>query len=76
MSGADFSMTQSVSPTAVAPGGTITYTETVTNNGPNAAVGATLYQRLLPHPIRCFLRSHRQQDDMSGFSRGSAAQGK
>jgi uncharacterized repeat protein (TIGR01451 family) len=44
VSGADLSMTQSVSPTAVAPGSQITYTETVTNNGPDAAVGAVLYQ--------------------------------
>ena len=43
--GADLSMTQAASPSAVAPGGTITYTETVTNNGPNAATGAVLYQQ-------------------------------
>ena len=51
VSGADLSMTQSVSPMAVAPGGTITYTETVTNNGPNAAVGATLYQHTPPNTV-------------------------
>jgi uncharacterized repeat protein (TIGR01451 family) len=44
VSGADLAMTQSVSPTAVAPGAQITYSETVTNNGPDAAVGAVLYQ--------------------------------
>ncbi len=41
---ADVAMTQSASPTAVASGAQITYTETVTNNGPDAAVGAVLYQ--------------------------------
>ena len=45
VSGADLAMTQTASATAVAAGGTITYTETVTNNGPNAAIGATLYQQ-------------------------------
>jgi uncharacterized repeat protein (TIGR01451 family) len=45
VSGADLSMTQSASPTAVAPGAQITYTETVMNNGPDAAVGAVLYQQ-------------------------------
>jgi uncharacterized repeat protein (TIGR01451 family) len=45
ITGADLSMTQSASATAVAPGATITYTETVTNNGPNAAVNAVLYQK-------------------------------
>jgi uncharacterized repeat protein (TIGR01451 family) len=43
--GADLSMTQVASATAIAPGATITYTETVTNNGPNAATGAVLYQQ-------------------------------
>jgi uncharacterized repeat protein (TIGR01451 family) len=43
--GADLSMTQVASAPAVAPGTTITYTETVTNNGPNAATGAVLYQQ-------------------------------
>lgn len=43
--GADLSMTQVASVTAIAPGNNITYTETVTNNGPNAATGATLYQQ-------------------------------
>jgi uncharacterized repeat protein (TIGR01451 family) len=42
---ADLSMTQTAAPSAVAPGSTITYTETVTNNGPNAATGAVLYQQ-------------------------------
>ncbi len=45
VSGADLAMTQTASPTAVAPGAQITYTETVTNNGPDAAVGAVLYQQ-------------------------------
>jgi uncharacterized repeat protein (TIGR01451 family) len=43
--GADLSMTQVASAPAVAPGNTITYTETVTNNGPNSATGAVLYQQ-------------------------------
>jgi uncharacterized repeat protein (TIGR01451 family) len=47
--GADLSMTQVASAAAVAPGETITYTETVTNNGPNAAVGAVLYQQTPPN---------------------------
>jgi uncharacterized repeat protein (TIGR01451 family) len=49
VSGADLSMTQVASAPAVAPGSTITYTETVTNNGPNAAVGAVLYQQTPPN---------------------------
>ena len=47
--GADLSMTQVASAPAVAPGTTITYTETVTNNGPNAATGAVLYQQTPPN---------------------------
>jgi uncharacterized repeat protein (TIGR01451 family) len=47
--GADLSMTQVASATAIAPGATITYTETVTNNGPNAATGAVLYQQTPPN---------------------------
>jgi uncharacterized repeat protein (TIGR01451 family) len=43
--GADLSMTQVASATAIAPGATITYTETVTNNGPNPATGAVVYQQ-------------------------------
>jgi uncharacterized repeat protein (TIGR01451 family) len=46
---ADLSMTQSVSATAVAPGNTITYTETVTNSGPQAATNVTLYQQTPPN---------------------------
>jgi uncharacterized repeat protein (TIGR01451 family) len=42
---ADLAMTQTVSPSGVAPGGTITYTETVTNNGPSAATSVDLYQQ-------------------------------
>jgi len=49
VSGADLSMTQVASVSAVAPGATITYTETMTNNGPNAAVGAVLYQQTPPN---------------------------
>ncbi|HXA77782.1 MAG TPA: hypothetical protein VNV41_11690, partial [Candidatus Acidoferrales bacterium] len=49
VAGADLSMTQVASPAAAAPGGTITYTETVTNNGPNMAVGAALYQQTPPN---------------------------
>lgn len=51
VSGADLAMTQTVSASAVVPTGTITYTETVTNNGPNAAVGATLYQQTPPNTV-------------------------
>ncbi len=47
--GADLSMTQVASAPAVAPGTTITYTETVTNNGPNAATNAVLYQQTPPN---------------------------
>jgi len=49
VSGADISMTQLASATAVAPGATITYTETVTNSGPNDAVGVVLYQQTPPN---------------------------
>jgi len=45
VTGADISMAQTVAPPTVAPGGTITYTESVTNNGPNTASGVTLYQQ-------------------------------
>jgi uncharacterized repeat protein (TIGR01451 family) len=45
VAGADLSMTQLASPAVLAPTGTITYTETVTNNGPNAAANVTLYQQ-------------------------------
>ncbi|MGA8408216.1 MAG: C25 family cysteine peptidase [Candidatus Acidiferrales bacterium] len=47
--GADLSMTQAASKPAVAPGTTIMYTETVTNNGPNAATTAVLYQQTPPN---------------------------
>ncbi len=47
--GADLSMTQVASATAIAPGATITYTETVSNNGPNTATGAVLYQQTPPN---------------------------
>jgi uncharacterized repeat protein (TIGR01451 family) len=35
---ADLALTQTPSPTTIGPGGTITYTNVVTNNGPSAAV--------------------------------------
>ncbi len=47
--GADLSLTQVASATAVAPGSTITYTETVTNNGPNSATTAVVYQQTPPN---------------------------
>ena len=47
--GADLGMTQVASVTAAAPGSTITYTEAVTNNGPNAATTAVLYQQTPPN---------------------------
>src|SRR3989454_11761472 len=40
--GADLSITKTDSPDPVAPGGTLTYTITVTNAGPNAAVNVTM----------------------------------
>ncbi len=48
VSGADLGMTQVATATAAAPGGTITYTETVTNNGPNTATTPVLYQQTPP----------------------------
>jgi uncharacterized repeat protein (TIGR01451 family) len=47
--GADLGMTQAASAAAIAPGSTITYTESVTNNGPNAATTAVLYQQTPPN---------------------------
>lgn len=47
--GADLGMTQAASAAAVAPGSTITYTESVTNHGPNAATTAVLYQQTPPN---------------------------
>lgn len=41
---ADIAVTDSDSPDPVAPGGTITYTQTITNNGPDAASNATFTQ--------------------------------
>ncbi|MBS1867112.1 MAG: DUF11 domain-containing protein, partial [Acidobacteria bacterium] len=46
---ADLGLTQSASPAVVQPGGTITYTLTLTNNGANDAVGAVAYQQTPPH---------------------------
>src|SRR5216117_2979445 len=40
--GADLSITKTDSPDPVAPGGTLTYTITVSNAGPNAAVSVTM----------------------------------
>ena len=42
---ADLALTQGVAPTVVAPNGNITYTETVTNNGPGSATSPVLYQQ-------------------------------
>ena len=42
---ADLSLTQSVVPTVVAPGANITYTESVTNNGPGSATSPVIYQQ-------------------------------
>ncbi len=49
VSSADLSMTQAASVSAIAPGGLITYTETITNNGPTPANGAVLYQQTPPN---------------------------
>ncbi len=49
VTGADISMTQTVASANVAPAGTITYTETVTNNGPSTATGVNLYQQTPPN---------------------------
>lgn len=46
---ADLAMTQVASPSTLAPAGTITYTETVTNNGPSTAANVTLYQQTPPN---------------------------
>jgi len=43
---ADFSVTNAAAPTVVAPGGNITYTQTVTNNGPLAAVNAVFSENV------------------------------
>ena len=41
---ADLAMTQTAAPSVVARGSNITYTEVVTNNGPNAATTATFFE--------------------------------
>jgi uncharacterized repeat protein (TIGR01451 family) len=41
---ADLALTQTPSPTTIGPGGTITYTNVVTNNGPSAAVAPVFTQ--------------------------------
>ena len=46
---ADLSLTQTAAPSVVAPGGTITYTLSLTNNGPNTAVTAVVYQQTPPN---------------------------
>src|SRR5438445_607440 len=46
--GADLSITKSDSPDPVAPGGTLTYTITIGNAGPNAAVNVTMSDPLPP----------------------------
>jgi uncharacterized repeat protein (TIGR01451 family) len=43
---ADITVTNSDTPDPVAPGGVITYTQTITNNGPQTAVNATFTQTL------------------------------
>ncbi|HKO54822.1 MAG TPA: Calx-beta domain-containing protein [Thermoanaerobaculia bacterium] len=46
---ADLSITKTTAATGVAPGGTISYTITVTNNGPQAATAATVTDVLPPN---------------------------
>ena len=46
---ADLALTQTASTSVVSPTGTITYTETITNNGPNAVNDAVLYQQTPPN---------------------------
>jgi len=46
---ADLGLTQSANPTVAQPGGAITYTLTLTNNGANAAAGAVVYQQTPPN---------------------------
>jgi len=46
---ADLALTQTASTSVVSPSGTITYTETITNNGPNAVNNAVLYQQTPPN---------------------------
>jgi uncharacterized repeat protein (TIGR01451 family) len=41
----DLALTSTATPATVVPGGQITYTQVVTNNGPNAATTAVLYQQ-------------------------------
>src|SRR5688500_3738794 len=41
---ADISVTNTDAPDPVAPGGTITYTQSITNNGPDAATNASFTQ--------------------------------
>jgi uncharacterized repeat protein (TIGR01451 family) len=46
---ADLALTQANAPLIVAQGSNITYTETVTNNGPNAATTPVIYQQTPPN---------------------------
>src|SRR5271157_5142315 len=46
---ADLALTQTAAPLVVAPAANITYSESVTNNGPNAAVTVVLYQQTPPN---------------------------
>jgi len=46
---ADLGLTQTAAPAVAQPGGTITYTLTLTNNGANAAAGAVVYQQTPPN---------------------------
>ncbi len=46
---ADLSLVHTAAPSVVAPGGTITYTWNLTNNGPNTAVTPVIYQQTPPN---------------------------
>jgi uncharacterized repeat protein (TIGR01451 family) len=46
---ADLALAQTAAPSVVAPGGTITYTLTLKNNGPNSATTAVVYQQTPPN---------------------------
>ncbi|HLK05475.1 MAG TPA: C25 family cysteine peptidase [Candidatus Acidoferrum sp.] len=46
---ADLGLTQTVSPSVVAPGSNVTYTLTLTNNGANGAANAVVYQQTPPN---------------------------
>jgi uncharacterized repeat protein (TIGR01451 family) len=46
---ADLALTQAAAPSVVPPGSNITYSENVTNNGPNAATTPVVYQQTPPN---------------------------